>query len=124
VNGTSPGETWRVRAGDMVLSPEDPHGNPLPTPPDRRWLWRVENELHASAKSKELRQLAADLYAYLTETCECHWLEYDDTGKPGGFGPHRKCLWCGTVTFEGEAANQVARVILGTEAGTEGGGTP
>jgi len=110
-----PGEMWRERAGRIVLDPEDPRGMPLETPADRRWLWRIEGALAVSAANDTLKQLSADLYAYLAETCGHHWLHSDDSGEPGGgdFGPHRQCLWCNEVVFEGDAANKVARVILG-----------
>jgi hypothetical protein len=111
--GIEPGETWRERAGRIVLDPQDPHGDPLPTPADRRWLWRIRNTLAVSATNDAQRQLAADLRAYLDETCEHHMLHYDGDEA---FAPHDQCLWCSEVTFTGEAANKVARVILGTEA--------
>lgn len=112
-----PGETWRTRAGRIVLDQEDPRGMPLDTPLDRRWLWRIEHELGVSAANDTLRQLGADLYAYLTETCRHHWLR---SAGDESVGAHEQCMWCGTVTFEGEAANQVARMILGTPEGDAG----
>jgi hypothetical protein len=117
MNGTSPGETWRQRAGRIVLDPRDPHGNPLPTPADRRWLWQVERALAASAGNSGLQQLGADLYDYLTETCEHHWLHYEGDG---GSLRHEQCMWCGQAVFEGEAANKVARVILGMSEDSDG----
>jgi hypothetical protein len=111
--GIEPGGTWRERAGRGVLDPEDPRGNPLATPADRRWLWRVEGTLSVSAVNGTQRQLAADLYAYLTETCEHHYLHSEGDGD---FEPHDQCLWCSEVEFTGGAANKVAREILGMEA--------
>ena len=106
------GETWRERAGRIVLDPNDEDGNPVATPADRRWLWRIEGLLGVSATNDTQRQLAADLYAYLAETCEHHWRHYDGDDT---FPPHDQCLWCCEVVFTGEAANEAARVILGTE---------
>jgi hypothetical protein len=110
--GIEPGRTWRERAGRGVLDPEDPRGDPLATPTDRRWLWRIQGTLSVSAVNGTQRQLAADLYAYLAETCEHHYLHSEGDGD---FEPHRQCLWCCEVVFEGEAANKAARVILGME---------
>lgn len=106
------GETWRERAGRIVLDPEDPRGSPLETPADRRWLHRVEGLLAVAATNDTLKQLGADLYAYLAETCDHHYLPYDGDEL---FPPHKQCMWCNEVLFEGEAANQVARAILGPE---------
>jgi hypothetical protein len=110
--GIEPGETWRERAGRSVLDPEDPHGNTLATPADRRWLWRLAASLAVSATNDTQRQLAADLYAYLLETCEHHWLHYEGDEA---FATHDQCLWCREVVFTGEAANKAARMILGME---------
>lgn len=107
---TEPGTTWRDRAGRIVLDPEGPHGEPLPTPTDRRWLWRIENELSVGATSDTQRQLAADLYRYLCETCEHHWHDYEasewrhpDTGEVMDRIPaHRQCLWCSEVDWAEE----------------------
>jgi hypothetical protein len=109
IEAIEPGVTWRERAGRIVLDPRDPRGNPLTTPADRRWLWRIGNTLAGSAGTDELRQLAADLRGYLDETCEHHDLHYD-----GGedYPPHDQCLWCGEVGLTGDAANQVARILL------------
>jgi len=109
---TEPGETWRDRAGRIVLDPEDHRGNPLPTPADRRWLWRIEGTLAVSATNDITRQLAADLYAYLAETCEHHMLHSE---ADEDFAALDQCLWCSTVEFTGDAANEVAREILGPE---------
>jgi hypothetical protein len=61
-----------------------------------------------------LRQLTADLHAYLAETCEHHLLHYD-----GGedYPAHAQCLWCCDVLFTGEAADRAARSILGKGGG-------
>jgi hypothetical protein len=107
-----PGETWRERAGRIVLDPLDAHGAPVATPTDRRWLWRIEGELAVSATNDTQRQLAVDLRYYLAETCEHHTRHY---GAEGDFPEHDQCLWCGEVDFTGEVANKVARVILGME---------
>jgi hypothetical protein len=105
-----PGETWRERAGRIVLDPLDAHGVPVATPTDRRWLWRLENTLAVTATSDTQRQLAADLYAYLAETCEHHLRHYEGDEE---IPPHTRCLWCSEVKFEGDAANEVARAIFG-----------
>jgi hypothetical protein len=109
---TEPGETWRERAGRIVLDPLDAHGAPVATPTDRRWLWRIENELAVSATNDAQRQLAIDLRYYLSETCGHHLRHY---GGDGEVPEHDQCLWCNQVEFAGEAANKVARVILGME---------
>lgn len=106
------GESWRERAGRIILDPNDALGNPLDTPIDRRWLWRIEGLLAVAATNDALRQLAADLSAYLHETCGHHWRHYDgDEDIPA----HDQCLWCNEVTFTSEAANKVARSIPGME---------
>jgi hypothetical protein len=92
---TEPGSTWRDRAGLVVLDPNDPRGNPLPTPTDRRWLHRIQSQL-TSAPTLELRQLAADLHAYLDETCVHHWLHSEGDED---FGALDQCLWCSVVEF-------------------------
>lgn len=112
--GIQSGETWRQRAGSGVLDPNDPRGNPLATPTDRRWLWQIENQLAVSATNDTLRQLAADLRWYLAETCEHHYLHYEGDEE---FATYDQCLWCNEVVFKGDAANQAARVILGMEDG-------
>jgi len=109
-----PGQTWRERAGRVILDPNDARGNPVATPTDRRWLWRIEGDLAVSAATDAQRQLAADLRAYLIETCEHHLLPYDgDEDIP----PHTQCLWCGETEFTGDAANEVARMLLGMDGG-------
>jgi hypothetical protein len=95
--------SWRDRAGLLVLDPEDPHGNPLDTPLDRRWLWRLEGRLAVEANTGELRRLADDLRQYLDETCEHHWLDYDSTDGPADdprSQPFRQCLWCCSTEFK------------------------
>jgi hypothetical protein len=109
---TESGETWRERAGRIVLDPLDAHGAPVATPTDRRWLWRIEGLLAVSAANDTQRQLAADLRYYLAETCEHHLRHYDADGE---IPEHDQCLWCSEVSFTGEAVNKVARVILGME---------
>jgi len=96
MNGQAPeAPTWRERAGRIVLDPCDPRGEPIETPADRRWLWRIASQLAVSATSDGLRQLADDLHAYLAETCAHHWLPYDgDEYLPA----HRQCLWCTKIT--------------------------
>jgi hypothetical protein len=107
-----PGETWRERAGRIVLDPNDAHGAPVATPADRRWLWKIEGILAVTATNDTQRQLGADLRYYLAETCEHHMRHYDgDEAYP----EHDQCLWCSEVQFTGDAANKVARVILGME---------
>lgn len=110
-----PGEIWHERAGRIILDPNDAHGEPVTTPADRRWLWKLESVLAVAATNDTLRQLAADLYAYLHETCEHHMHHF---GGDETFPEHDQCMWCDEVVFTGEAANQVARQILGMpEAG-------
>lgn len=107
-----PGESWRERAGRIILDPVDAHGVPVATPIDRRWLWRIEGELAVKATNDAQRQLAADLRAYLSETCEHHMWHYaGDEEIP----EHDQCLWCHEASFTGVAANKVARMLLGTE---------
>jgi hypothetical protein len=83
--------TWRDRMPRGVLDPYGPHGEPIFTPTDRRMLWHLEGALTVAATNDTLRQLATDLRAYLNETCQHHWTDYDpETGIPA----HRQCLWC------------------------------
>lgn len=101
MNGQSPAppQTWRDRAGRIVLDPADPHSQPIETPADRRWLWRISHGLDVSATSEALAQLADDVHAYLAETCEHHWLSYEaDEYLPA----HRQCLWCKKITAPAE----------------------
>lgn len=90
---------WQSRAGRVILDPLGPNGEPIGTPRDRRWLWRIETELAVSATTDTMRQLGADLGQYLRETCEHHWTEYHPVlGTPdAAIGPHRQCLWCSAV---------------------------
>ena len=88
---TEHGSSWRDRAGRMILDPDDSQGRPVSTPVDRRWLWRVEHLLATCATNDPLRQLAADLRAYLNETCEHHWITLSaDECCP----EMRQCTWC------------------------------
>jgi hypothetical protein len=96
---------WRERAGRILLDPNGPDGRPIPTPLDRRWLWRIESDLAVSAANDGLRQLARDIRAYLNETCEHHWSEWraaDDIPA------HRQCLWCCDVDWIDEGTEPVA----------------
>ena len=100
-DGTPP-QPWGDRAGQVVLAPLDPHGNPIATPADRRWLWLAAVEM-GSSSDKELWPLAAALDSYLGETCEHHWLSYDaDEYMPA----HRQCLWCHRFTGPAEPGEQ------------------
>lgn len=90
---------WRDRAGSGLLGPNDPHGNPITTSLDRRWLWRLECDLAVSATNDGQRQLASDLRQYLNETCEHHWMFYGAEENPDGIGAHRQCLWCNAAEF-------------------------
>jgi hypothetical protein len=86
-----PGATWRTRMPRGVLDPRCPHGEPVTTPADRRMLWHLEGLIAVAATSDMLRQAAIDLRAYLDETCEHHWHDYEgDDVIPA----HRQCLWC------------------------------
>lgn len=89
-----PGITWRTRMPRGVLDPHCPHGEPVATPTDRRMLWHLEGLIAVAATSDMLRQAATDLRAYLDETCEHHWHDYEgDDVIPA----HRQCLWCDTA---------------------------
>ena len=90
---------WRDRAGCSLLDQNDPHGNPIATPLDRRWLWRIANDLAVSAGSHILKDLGRDLHQYLNETCEHHWMYYAASEDPEGIGAHRQCLWCNDAIF-------------------------
>lgn len=97
-------EHWSQGAPRSLLDPLDPRGAPLPTPLDRRWLWRVEQRL-SQYGTGQLGDLARDLGQYLRETCEHHWLDYTDCCDPPGDGclpPHRLCLWCQTFEWSEE----------------------
>jgi hypothetical protein len=100
MNGQNPeAQTWRDQAGRIVLDLGDPRGQPIETPADRRWLWRIASQLTVTGISGELWQLAGDLHGYLAETCEHHWLSYDsDEYLPA----HRQCLWCKKITAPAE----------------------
>lgn len=90
---------WRENAGRALLDPNDPRGEPLTTPLDRRWLWRIESMLTVSGTTETHRTMQRDLRAYLNETCEHHWLPYDgDDQVPA----HRQCLWCCDVLWDNE----------------------
>lgn len=92
--------TWRDRAGRVILDPLDHHGQPVSTPTDRRWLWRIESILAVAATNDTLRELAQDLSEYLAETCEHHMTHYaGDSDIP----EHDQCLWCNEVVWAGEA---------------------
>lgn len=87
-----PGITWRTRMPRSVLDPIGPHGAPIIASTDRRMLWHLEATLAVTGGASDiLRQAAADLRAYLNETCRHEWLTYDgDEVMPA----HRQCLWC------------------------------
>lgn len=82
---------WRDRAGTGLLDPTGPDGQPIQASLDRRWLWRIEQSLAVNATNDSQRRLAADLYEYLGETCEHHWLDH---GKETDVEADRQCLWC------------------------------
>lgn len=94
-------DDWRGRAGRLLLDPNDPDGDPIATPLDRRWLWRIEAAMFLGGGNHELRQLAADLKQYLNETCEHHWRLY--AAEPD-IPMHSQCLWCCDVVWFNEAA--------------------
>lgn len=96
-NRIQSGRTWRERAGRIVLDPNDAFGDPLDTPTDRRWLHRITDELGITATNDTQRQLAADLRAYLNETCEHHMRHYDAYGDDPA---HDQCMWCNDIRFE------------------------
>lgn len=109
---------WRDNMPRSVLDPCGPRGEPITTPTDRRMLWHLENVLAVSvAYDSELGQLARDLRRYLTETCEHHWLDYDesrwqhpDTGEVQDVIPvHRQCLWCHDVEWAADAAPEAGQ---------------
>lgn len=98
--------SWRNRAPRSVTDPYDAHDNPVFTPTDRRWLWRLESALAISAPmGSSLARLGSDLHEYLGETCEHHWIEYQasewehpETGEVMDTIPaHRQCIWCTKV---------------------------
>lgn len=90
---------WRANAGRILLDPNGPNGEPLPTPLDRRWLWRLESLLAVNAPFDGiLSSVGRDLHAYLNETCEHHWSHSD--AEPD-IPAHRQCLWCCTVEWTG-----------------------
>lgn len=86
--------TWRDRAPRSILDLFGPRGELVPTPMDRRWLWRLEGMLAVSGTTDIMRQLGRDLAEYLHETCEHHWLPLSaDDCCPA----MRHCLWCSEV---------------------------
>lgn len=101
------GGTWRDRAPRSLTDLFDLYEQPIFTSADRRWLWCVESGLAVSATNDEQRQLARDLRAYLTETCEHHRVDYARsewrhpvTGVVEDVIPaHRQCLWCHDVEW-------------------------
>lgn len=101
-----PGSTWRDRAGLLILDPEDPRGDPIETPTDRRWLHRIEGFLSVSATNETQRQVAADLRAYLYETCAHHWLHY--SGSDDEIPEHWQCL-CGAARLSGPIRRRRSR---------------
>ena len=101
----APPQSRGDRAGRLVLAPLDPHGNPIQTPTDRRWLWLLAREIDTSG-NEETWRLVRDLKSYLNGTCVHHWLSYDgDDYLPA----HRQCLWC----------DQLAAPEPGEQAGTQ-----
>ena len=100
-------DRWESRAPNSLLSLLGPDGEPVTAPLDRRWLWRIENNLAVSATNDTQRQLARDLSQYLHETCEHHWLPgarsqwtNPDTGRvEHEIEEHRQCLWCDLVEW-------------------------
>ncbi|HLL68976.1 MAG TPA: hypothetical protein VK453_25175 [Micromonosporaceae bacterium] len=91
-----PGTTWVDRAPLTLCTTTDSRGNPCPTPPDRRWLWRIESFLAVYGTNAGHHAMGADLCEYLKGTCEHHWLEYEgDADIPG----HKQCWWCSDVDW-------------------------
>lgn len=91
---------WRARAGKVLLDPCDPQGSPLPTPLDRRWLWKIESVLSVGATTDMQRELARDLGDYLRESCDHHFTgDCLPDGPDDPIGPHRQCLWCSHVDW-------------------------
>lgn len=89
---------WQDRAPAMLKSMDGPDGEPIPTPLDRRWLWRLEMFLAVSGTTDTHRAMARDLREYLTETCEHVWQGYE---AEDDLPAHRQCLWCNDVQWEG-----------------------
>jgi hypothetical protein len=87
---------WRERAGRLVLDPTDPDGEPIATPLDRRWLWRIEQILAVNGGNETVQQLSADLRQYLGQTCEHHWRIY---AAEKDIPMHSQCLWCNCVEW-------------------------
>jgi hypothetical protein len=104
-------QTWRDRAGRSVLDPNDPRGNPIQTPTDRRWLWRLAREIDTS-RNEQMWQLVRDLNSYLTKTCVHHWMSYSgDEYMPA----HRQCLWCDLLADPDEPGKQAGTQDHGRE---------
>ena len=83
--------TWRDRAPRSVTDPYDSQGQPVFTPVDRRWLWRIEGFLAIYGTNDGHRQMGRDLAEYLNETCEHHWIRLSaDDCCPA----MRQCTWC------------------------------
>jgi hypothetical protein len=91
--------TWRVRAPRSVIDPYDSQDNPIFTPLDRRWLWRLEGFLAIHGTNRGHRTMAADLREYLAESCDHHFIRY--TPDPGE-APLRQCIWCKRVEWQRE----------------------
>jgi hypothetical protein len=87
---------WQDQAPAMLKSMDGPDGEPIPTPFDRRWLWRLETFLAVSGTTDIHRVMARDLRQYLNETCEHVWRDWagDDV-----IAAHRQCLWCNDVEW-------------------------
>lgn len=74
-----------------------PRGEPCFTTSDRRWLWHLEGSIAVGAPmGSVLEQVGRDLSAYLHETCEHHWNEYE---AEDCIPAHRQCLWCSQVDW-------------------------
>lgn len=93
-------ENWQDNAPAMLRSLAGPDGEDIPTPFDRRWLWRIEAFLAVSGTNDNQRQLGRDLRQYLNQTCQHVWRVWagDDV-----IAAHRQCLWCNDVEWQGES---------------------
>ena len=91
-------DDWRLRAPAMLRDLEGPHGEPLATHFDRRWLWRLQTFLVVNGTTHAHRQMAWDLKNYLNVTCEHEWGDPFDYFDRGEF--MWQCLWCSNVRTE------------------------
>lgn len=90
---------WQDRAPAMLRSQDGPDGEPIETPFDRRWLWRLESFLAVSGTTDAHRAMCRDLHEYLVETCEHVWRH---SPAEDDLPERQQCLWCNDVEWLGE----------------------